>query len=114
MANLRPASTNYIVSKFPWGCSMIVDPETKWPVHRVITHDKATCQCKAKGGDHDLIRDTLFVVAYEYYYQKDRVKYDAVACNELVLGQIDRLGLDIEDLDFWSWYPDCLPPRHSS
>ncbi|KAI3327933.1 hypothetical protein HD806DRAFT_484449 [Xylariaceae sp. AK1471] len=89
-------------AKFPWGCTITTDKATKWPLNTTITH-KSTCECKSQGGDGELVRDYLFVVAYEYYYKQDRERYNALVCNELVKAQGDRLELDLDELKIWDF-----------
>ncbi|KAI1433232.1 hypothetical protein GGR50DRAFT_519077 [Xylaria sp. CBS 124048] len=116
---LRPNLFGKANGVLPDGCRIPIEPASPWPVNRTISHVEGVtasfaCDCKGKaGGDHDIVRDYLFVIAYEHFYKKDPKKYDAVACNEMVISHILRLGLDLEGLDFWTRYPESLPPRPS-
>jgi hypothetical protein len=83
---------------------MTTDNDTKWPLNTTITH-KATCECKSQGGDSELIRDYLFCLAYDHYYKQDPNRYNALVCNVLVKAQADRLGIVLDGLKMWDFYP---------
>ncbi|KAI0972883.1 hypothetical protein F4678DRAFT_31458 [Xylaria arbuscula] len=111
----RSQSPDRIEGLLPWGCRIMVDPYTHWPLNLDILHIEWACRCYSQespplGSGTVFVRDYLFAVAYEYHYRADPDKYNALACNEIVKTQAARLGVDLQGRLIWDLYPSVLPP----
>ena len=105
-------------ANLPWGCRMLIDPDTQWPLRAEIIHAsgnqdhaescKFRCQCrKTPLTDKELVVKYMHKTAYFDYYQKDPETFNAWAVNELLENEANRLGLDPGNI--WETYPDCIP-----
>ncbi|KAI0539375.1 hypothetical protein GGR58DRAFT_237895 [Xylaria digitata] len=104
-ASQRSLSPDAHYGLLPWGCRILIEPWTKWPLSKDVSHAGPDCECGTWGGDRLVICVYLFTVAYDIYYKRGCEQYSVVACNEMVKLQADRLGLDLQGMDMWKMYP---------
>ncbi|KAI1426330.1 hypothetical protein F5Y12DRAFT_713325 [Xylaria sp. FL1777] len=110
----RCASPEIIPGTMPWGCQVVVDPETNWPETMAIRHYELGCRCYDEddpplGAGTIFARDVLYYIAFEYYYSSDPVRYNAFVCNDMVAYQAERHCFNLEGRLIWDIFPDSWP-----
>ncbi|KAI0453744.1 hypothetical protein F5B21DRAFT_478406 [Xylaria acuta] len=83
---------------FPWGCKIMTDPVSEWPISATITHCRSTCECDRFGSEREIVRDFLIVVSYELYFRSDPEKYDCEWSGSILPLQAQRVGIDLDTL----------------
>ncbi|KAI8946959.1 hypothetical protein F4801DRAFT_562605 [Xylaria longipes] len=93
------SSSSYFI-RLPWGCKIMTDRETDWPVSAAITHGHPNCECNGRfGSELEIVRDYLVVVAYEFCYRKDPEKYNSKWSGEILSLQARRLVIDLKTME---------------
>ncbi|KAI0418747.1 hypothetical protein F5X98DRAFT_373559 [Xylaria grammica] len=92
----------------PWGCRLLIEPWTRWPLSKDVVHAAPDCECAGHGGARLVVAVYLFTVAYDVYYMQDPQRYSPTTCDGLVNAQADRIGLDLRGMDMWTMYPELV------